>query len=194
MLDGHELSPAVFGANASGPFRTPRPVGAGAQIPDFAGHDQVVEGLQALPEGRDVVIDVRVVQIDAVGLDAPQAVLHAPADRRCRCGCRGGLHAAAQKLLALVADKLASPGPPGVAIGRVEEIAAHLDESVEHRERCPLVHRGAHDRGPEANLADLLAGAGEFMLLHLGSFRGASGGIVAAAASASLCISSSRWR
>jgi hypothetical protein len=81
---------------------------------------------------------------------------------------------AAQQRLALPAGETGR-GPPGVAVGGVEEVAAGVEISVQHPHRRRLIGRRTHEHAAERQLADLLAGAPKFDGLHVrGSFSSES--------------------
>src|SRR5580698_4819809 len=62
---------------------------ARAEVEDFAPSHEIVESAQGLLLRRLDVLHVNLVEVDTVGLEAPQALFHGPQDAK--AGCAGGV-------------------------------------------------------------------------------------------------------
>jgi len=169
-----------------------RAVVAGTDGAHLAFADQLGVGRKCLLQRRGRVVVVRLVQVDVVGLQPAQRVLH----RLPNVGPRqadpavahvladlGGQHdalalAAAPQPLADHRFALAAHvagHPARVDVGRVHQVEAGVDECVEQRERGRRVRCPAEHVAAEGQRSDLQAAAAERAKLHASSWRGTIG-------------------
>ena len=161
-----------------------RIVGA-ADIAHLALLHQIVQRAHGLVDGRAGVIEVGLVEVDVVGVQPAQAVLHGCHDVAAAQSLAVGAvpHAAAnlggQHDLAAVAACLhpaaddclrhaagVAINPAGVNVGSVDEVAAGLHKGIHHLKRGWLVGRPAPLHSAETKFTDLEAGAAQIAIVH----------------------------
>jgi hypothetical protein len=160
----------------AGPRDPPGGVVAGAQQADRAALGQLRERLHSLLQGRGAVLDVGVVEVQPLHTELAQAGLGLLPDRlgakalparragvagdqrpRAHLGRHHDLVGHAPGPAPAADDPLALAGvavPLAVVVGRVEEVAARLQEAVEDGERGALVGPVAEVHRAQTELAD----------------------------------------
>src|SRR5205823_1944948 len=156
---------------------------AAPHVHDLASGDELLHRLPDLVPGCLPVDVVHLVEVDAVGLQAAEAlVARAPdvvrgeprvvrplAHRGIDLGGEDDRLAAAAALREPAADDLlgdALAAAPAVDVRRVEEVDAGLARAVHEREAFALAGERAEVHGPEAEAADAQPAAAEMDVLH----------------------------
>ncbi len=148
-----------------------------APVADFAGADQVGKGLNDVLPGRIGVNAVKIVKVDTIGLEPPEAGID-------------GIHDVAPRQAAVVAartDLVADLGgeDPGLAlgfdgladralgtglavdVGRVDEVDALLEPKIEHAPRLRIAGWPAEHHGAQRDFRDLKAARSQRAIAHL---------------------------
>ncbi|CAM2149016.1 hypothetical protein PT2222_200147 [Paraburkholderia tropica] len=155
-----------------------------ARHPNLAGLDQPLIRAQRFFERHLLVVFVREIHVDVIGLKATQRIFNGGFDIRGRqprmarpLGNLGGDHdlvalAAAREPFAddrLRLAALVARHPGGVDVGGIDEIQARVGERVENRERGGFVGGPAEHVAAEHERCDLQGGSADPALFHGGS-------------------------
>jgi hypothetical protein len=157
-----------------------RRVVGGAEVADRAGPHERVERAQRLLQRRLLVVEVRVVQVDAVGLQALERGVRLTLDRlRAQIADRPAAAADLRghdELVAIGAvgqpapdDRLGAPVLDQVRVRGVDEVAARGHVRVEDLPRLHLVGRPAEHVAAQAECEDIEVGASERSHVDSGS-------------------------
>jgi hypothetical protein len=181
-LFGDEPLPAALLRHPLGLDDLARGIGRTPDVAHLARADQVGQRTQGLVDVRIGVGAVDLIEVDPVGLQPAQAVLHladqpAPgvaalvdvlAHRAVRLG--GQHHVVSSALERLADDLLGLTG--GVHVGGVHEVDSGVQRTVDDGGRIVVigVSPGAEHHGAQTQRADFHSGGAERAVLHLVSF------------------------